>query len=631
MNNNERNRYIENMDLEIAIEEYLSKLDFDKKTEIISSIESQGRITSKPVYAKRSSPHYNSAAMDGILVNSEVTKGASEVKPKVLEEGKDFVYVNTGNPILEGYDSVIMIEDVIDLGEGKVQINKTTYPWEYVRNIGEDIVATEMIIPSGHKIRALDLGAILAGGVEEVEVYKKPKVGIMPTGSEIVRSVSTEESGQITDTNSFMLSGCVIDAGGVPKRYDPTPDDYELLKKRIQEAVEENDMLLINAGSSAGSKDYTAKIIDELGERIIHGIAVKPGKPTILGKIDGKAVIGIPGYPVSAFIAFDSFAKPIIMRLSGEKDLNEYLDAVLSKRIHSSLKNKELVRMNLGKVDDRLIATPISGGAGSTTSLVRADGIGEVPRNVEGMESGELIRVKLLKKLEEIENTLVSIGSHDLIMDVIADKMSLSSAHVGSMGGIISIRKKEAHLAPVHLLDEETGIYNISYVKKYIPNENTVIIKGVQRIQGFIVPKGNPKNIQSFEDLVRDDVVFINRQRGSGTRVLLDYKLKEEGIDSSNIKGYDLEYNTHMDIAQGVKSGNADVGLGVYSAAHALDLDFIEVAYEDYDFLIYEKSLEDARIKRFLEIIESDEFKAQLESMGGYRLERTGEIIRVNK
>ncbi len=627
----ERNRYIENMDLEIAIEEYLSKLDFDKDTEKIPSFEAQGRITSKPVFAKRSSPHYNSAAMDGILVNSEVTKGASEVKPKILEEGKDFVYVNTGNPILDGYDSVIMIEDVIDLGDGKVQINKTTYPWEYVRNIGEDIVATEMILPSGHKIRALDLGAILAGGVEEVEVYKKPKVGIMPTGSEIVKSVSTEESGQITDTNSFMLSGCVIDAGGVPKRYDPTPDEYELLKKRIQEAVSENDMLLINAGSSAGSKDYTAKIIDELGERIIHGIAVKPGKPTILGKIDGKAVIGIPGYPVSAFIAFDSFAKPIIMRLSGEKDRQEYLDAVLSKRIHSSLKNKELVRMNLGKVDDRLIATPISGGAGSTTSLVRADGIGEVPRNVEGMESGEKIRVKLLKKLEEIENTLVSIGSHDLIMDVIADKLELSSAHVGSMGGIISIRKKEAHIAPIHLLDEETGIYNISYVKKYIPNENTVIIKGVQRIQGFIVPKGNPKNIKTFEDLTRDDVVFINRQRGSGTRVLLDYKLKEGNIDSSNIKGYDLEYNTHMDIAQGVKSGNADVGLGVYSAAHALDLDFVEVAYEDYDFLIYEKSLEDSRIKKFIEIIESDQFKTQLESMGGYRLERTGEIIRVNK
>lgn len=627
----ERNRYIENMDLEIAIEEYLSKLDFDKDTEKIPSFEAQGRITSKPVFAKRSSPHYNSAAMDGILVNSEVTKGASEVKPKILEEGKDFVYVNTGNSILDGYDSVIMIEDVIDLGDGKVQINKTTYPWEYVRNIGEDIVATEMILPSGHKIRALDLGAILAGGVEEVEVYKKPKVGIMPTGSEIVKSVSTEESGQITDTNSFMLSGCVIDSGGVPKRYDPTPDEYELLKKRIQEAVDENDMLLINAGSSAGSKDYTAKIIDELGERIIHGIAVKPGKPTILGKIDGKAVIGIPGYPVSAFIAFDSFAKPIIMRLSGEKDRQEYLDAVLSKRIHSSLKNKELVRMNLGKVDDRLIATPISGGAGSTTSLVRADGIGEVPRNVEGMESGEKIRVKLLKKLEEIENTLVSIGSHDLIMDVIADKLELSSAHVGSMGGIISIRKKEAHIAPIHLLDEETGIYNISYVKKYIPNENTVIIKGVQRIQGFIVPKGNPKNIKTFEDLTRDDVVFINRQRGSGTRVLLDYKLKEGNIDSSNIKGYDLEYNTHMDIAQGVKSGNADVGLGVYSAAHALDLDFVEVAYEDYDFLIYEKSLEDSRIKKFIEIIESDQFKTQLESMGGYRLERTGEIIRVNK
>lgn len=627
----DRNRYIENMDLEKAIEEYLSKLDFDKKTEIVSSVDSQGRITSKPIFAKRSSPHYNSAAMDGILVNSENTIGASETNPVILEEGKDFVYINTGNPILKGYDSVIMIEEVIDLGEGKVQINKSAYPWEYVRSIGEDIVATEMILPTGHKIRALDLSAILSGGVEEIEVYKKPRVGIMPTGSEIVKSVSTEESGKITDTNSFMLAGCISDCGGIAKRYDPTPDDYELLKSRIIQGVKENDILLINAGSSAGSRDYTAKAIDELGERIIHGIAIKPGKPTILGKIDGKAVIGIPGYPVSAYIAFDSFAKPVILRLSGEKDRVEYLNAVLSKRIYSSLKNKELVRVNLGKVNDKLIATPISGGAGSTTSLVRADGIGEVPRNIEGMESGEIIRVKLLKKLEEIENTLVSIGSHDLIMDLIADKVQLSSAHVGSMGGILAIRKKEAHIAPIHLLDESTGVYNISYVKKYIPNENTAIIKGVQRIQGFIVPKGNPKNIQNFDDLTREDVVFINRQRGSGTRVLLDYELKKEGISSSDIKGYDLEYNTHMDIAQGVKSGNADVGLGVYSAANALGLDFVEVAFEDYDFLVYEELLNDERIEKFIDIIKSDDFKSELESMGGYKFERTGEIIRVNE
>ncbi|MDO5707295.1 MAG: molybdopterin biosynthesis protein [Andreesenia angusta] len=625
----DRNRYIDNMDIEIAIDKYINEIDFTKNTEKISSIEAQGRITSKPVFAKKSSPHYNSAAMDGIIVNSEKTKGASEMNPKILKEGEDFLYINTGNPILEGYDSVIMIEDVIELGDGRVQINQSTHPWQYVRNIGEDIVATEMILPTNHKIRALDLGAIISGGVEEVEVYKKPKVGIIPTGSEIVEDITIEESGKITDTNSFMLAGSVIDCGGIPKRYNPIPDEYDKLKSGIDSASKENDLLLIIAGSSAGSKDYTSRIIDELGEKIIHGIAVKPGKPTILGKVNGKPVIGIPGYPVSAYIAFDSFAKPILLRFSGEKERVEYVDAILSKRVYSSLKNKELIRMNIGKVDTKLIATPISGGAGSTTSLVRADGIGEVPRNLEGMESGEIIRVKLLKNIEEIEEKLVSIGSHDLIIDIISDKISLSSAHVGSMGGIISMRKKEAHIAPIHLLDENSGIYNISYVKRYIPNENTVIIKGVQRIQGFIVPKGNPKNIQNFEDLLRDDVVFINRQRGSGTRVLLDYKLKEKNIDAESIKGYDLEYNTHMDIAQGVKSGNADVGLGVYSAAKALGLDFIEVAYEDYDFLIYEKSLEDKRVKKFINIIKSEEFKKQLEQMGGYRLLNTGEIIKV--
>lgn len=623
------NRYIENMDIEIAINKYLNEIEIDKNTEIISTEKSQGRITSSPIFAKKSSPHYNSAAMDGILVNSDITKGASETNPKILEKEKDYIYINTGNPILEGYDAVIMIEDVIEIEKNKVQINKSAHPWQYIRSIGEDIVATEMILPSNHKIRSLDIGAIMAGGVENIEVFKKPKVGIIPTGSEIVKNINTEEKGKITDTNSFMLAGSVIDCGGIPNRYCPVPDIYEELKERIKIASEENDIVLIIAGSSAGSKDYTSRIIEELGEKIIHGIAIKPGKPTILGKINGKAVIGIPGYPVSAYIAFDSFAKPIILRISGEKEENEYVNAILSKRINSSLKNKELLRMSLGKVENKLIATPISGGAGSTTSLVRADGIGEVPRNLEGIESGEIIRVKLLKGIKEIEEKLVSIGSHDLIIDIISDKIALSSAHVGSMGGIISMRKKEAHIAPIHLLDEKNGIYNISYVKRYIPNEKTVIIKGVQRIQGFIVPKGNPKNITGFDDFLREELVFINRQRGSGTRILLDYNLKERNIDSSKIKGYDLEYNTHMDIAQGVKSRNADFGLGVYSAAKALDLDFIEVAYEDYDFLIYEDSLKDHRVQNFIKIIKSEEFKEKLENMGGYRLLRTGEIIKV--
>lgn len=623
-----RNVYIDNIEDEIAIEKYREKLSIVRQREKIAVEDAIGRVTAAPVYARRSSPHYNSAAMDGILVCSKETEGASEVRPVSLKENENFLYVNTGNPIVEGYDSVIMIEDVIECGDGTVKINKSSHPWQYIRNIGEDIIVTEMILPSNHEIRAIDLGALISGGIEQVEVYRKPRVGIIPTGSEIVKSAT--KSGEVTDSNSYVLAGLVKEYGGEPHRIDPVRDEYELLKEKISTEVDRNDILIINAGSSAGTKDYTKSVIEELGEVVVHGIAVKPGKPTILGIIRGKAVLGVPGYPVSSYIAFETFAKPILLDYSGKVADPKEVEAILSRRIHSSLKHKELLRMSLGVVGDKLIATPIAGGAGSTMSLVKADGIGIVPRNTEGIEAGEKIRVSLLKSYRDIERTLVSIGSHDMVMDIVGDMMKVSSAHVGSLGGIVSMKKKEAHIAPIHLLDEDTGEYNVSYVQKYFPGGGMSLIKGVQRIQGLIVPKGNPKKILSLKDLARQDVVFVNRQRGSGTRIFLDYQLGKENISPENIVGYDLEYNTHMDIAQGVKSGNADVGLGIASAAYALGLDFVELADEEYDFLVYRDSLEDNEVKTFVELLNSEKFKARVSEISGYKTDRLGEIIEIN-
>lgn len=625
-----RNVYIDNIEEDIAIEMYRDRLSIERKTELVSVSEAMGRVTAVAVHAKRSSPHYNSAAMDGILVRSRDTESASEVRPVELREGKDFLYVNTGNPISEGFDSVIMIEDVIDCGEGMVKITKSSHPWQYIRNIGEDIVATEMILPSSHEIRAIDLGALIAGGIEAVEVYSKPVVGIIPTGSEIVKSATTDKEGEITDSNSLMFEGLVKEYGGDPHRVDPVRDEYELLKEKISTEVDRSDILIINAGSSAGTKDYTKSIIEELGEVVVHGIAVKPGKPTILGMIRGKAVVGIPGYPVSSYIAFETFVRPLLLDHSGKSRETNEVEATLSKRVYSSLKHKELIRVSLGVVGGKLIATPISGGAGSTMSLVKADGIGIIPREVEGIEAGGKIAVQLLKPYREIEDTLVSIGSHDMVMDIVGDMMKLSSAHTGSLGGIISMKKKESHIAPIHLLDESTGEYNISYVKKYFPQGGMSIIKGVRRIQGLIVPKGNPKNIASFKDLAREDVVFVNRQRGSGTRILLDYNISTAGIKAEDIEGYDLEYNTHMDIAQAVKSGNADVGLGIASSAYALGLDFVELADEEYDFLAYTDSLEETEIARFIEILGSEEFRKRVKSVPGYKTDRSGEVVEVD-
>lgn len=629
MTDNRENKFIQNEPVEIALKNYLDALDLEAKIEVISIEDALGRITSKAVIAKRSSPSYHSSAMDGIAVSADKTYGASEVNPIILKSEVDFEYVNTGNPLSADKDAVIMIEDVFIDEEGNGKIIKSTYPWENIRTVGEDIVKGELIIPSKHKIRPLDLGSLLNGGIREVEVYKKVKVGILPTGDEIVQSEDFVGVGKIIDSNSRVFRGLIEEIGGIGKIYSVCKDEENSLKDAIKLALEENDFLIINAGSSAGKKDFTRNIIEKLGQVISHGVAMKPGKPTILGKIDNKVVIGIPGYPVSSYVSFKTFAEPILSILSGIKIKKDNIEAVLSKKIVSSLKYKEIVRMTLGEVNNNWIATPLTRGAGATMSLVKADALLEIPREVEGVEAGNLVKMELLKDLDTIKERVLVIGSHDLILDYMADLMPLSSAHVGSFGGILALKKEQCHLAPIHLLNEKTGDYNTHLLNEHFEKDTVSLIKGVKRLQGFIVKKGNPKNIKSFEDLLRADVSFVNRQRGAGTRQLLDYNLKKLDLDIEKIKGYDREFNTHMAVAVAVQSDSADVALGIYSASQAMDLDFVELIYEEYDFAVFNKNLEDERVRNFIRILKSQELKTKLEEIGGYSLDDIGEIIKI--
>lgn len=597
--------------------------------------DSLGRVTAEAVHAKLSSPFYHAAAMDGYAVRFHETFGASETSPLLLRLEAQARAVNTGDPLPEGFNAVIMIEDV-SLQDACIQICEPATPYQHVRTVGEDIVQTELILPGNHRIRPIDIAAMLASGNAAVSVRKKPRVAIIPTGNEIVDPGARMRPGNIIDSNSFMIGSLVQQWGGMYERMPVVSDIKDQLKETLRASVGRSDLVVVIAGASAGTRDFTPNAIGELGTIFAHGVCIKPGKPVLLGMIDETPVIGLPGYPVAAYLSFELFGRLVINHLLMLPDQRPtVLKAYLSRPVSSPLGHEEFLRVKVGKVAERFVATPVGRGAGAIMTLQRADGIVQIPAMSEGIAPDSEIDVMLIRDREEIANTVVCIGSHDNALDALANSLkmryprfSLSSAHVGSMGGIMAIRKSEAHVAGTHLLDEESGEYNIPYIRKFLKDIPLRVFNLVYRQQGLIVKKGNPRRIQGIDDLASRDIVFINRQPGSGTRLLTDKCLRERGIDPGLIKGYDKEEYTHMGVASAVLSGAADAGMGILTAAIALGLEFIPVATERYDLIIRRDNLELPMIGALLNIIQTDkQFREMVHSLGGYDVTDMGHLI----
>ncbi|MHB1654280.1 MAG: molybdopterin biosynthesis protein [Desulfitobacteriaceae bacterium] len=594
-----------------------------------------GRITGETVHARRSSPHYPAAAMDGYAVRAEETFGLNERQPRWFKMDTEAIAVDTGDPMPARMDAVVMLEDVLVLKEEEILLQEAVVPWSNVRSVGEDIVEGEIILPINHRLRPQDLGALLAAGVRDILVRRRPRVGILPTGDEIRSPDQDLMVGEIVDSNSTVLSALVEEWGGVSTVWPIVPDQLKLLEEAILEMATSQDILVIIAGSSRGRDDYTATLIEKFGRLYVHGVAIKPGKPVLLGEVQGKPVIGIPGYPVSAFLTARLFLEAWVKYLQGlTPGSSPVLDAVLNKKVFSSLGSEEFVRVKVGRVGQRWVAAPISRGAGVTMSLVRADGILRVPRLQEGFHEGQSVRIELLRSLEELEQTLVCIGSHDLTLDLLTSHLktggrqgAVASAHVGSLAGLMALRKGEAHFAGVHLLDPATGEYNRSYLKRLLPGREVALVNLVYRTQGLVVPKGNPLNLRNLGDLANKRIRFVNRQGGSGTRVLFDYLLDRQGISKEKILGYEREEFTHLGVAVAVASGSADVGLAIQSAAISLGLDFIPIGEERYDLAVPQEHLTDPRMQILLEVISTQEFQADVQALGGYDIRDTGKFM----
>lgn len=612
--------------------------------EEVASRKSCGRITSCPVTALLSSPSFHSAAMDGLAVLAEDTFSAADDSPITLHlDNGQAVPINTGHPLPEDKNTVIMIENVLMSDDDRQGIIRApVYPWQNVRKIGEDIVATELLFPTGHRIKPPDMAALLTAGCAQVTVRKQPDITIIPTGTELVdltASGKAPPAGKTIESNSAVLAGLAIQAGALPTVTPIIADDYDTIKKHLLAAVRsDTDMVVINAGSSAGSADYTVRIIEELGEVLVHGVTIMPGKPTILGAIEGKPVVGNPGYPVSAIISFGLFVMPLLARMQGmELPETRHIKALLARDLPSQGGIEEFRRMITGRINDHFVAVSLKKGAGAITTLTRANSMLRIAASSEGETKGSEVDIELLRPLPEIEKTILCTGSHDLCLDLLHDFLKkgspaypLASTHVGSLSGIMAVKASMTHIAGSHLLDPETGTYNISYLNRYLPNRDIALITLVHRQQGFMVHPGNPKNIQETSDLLQHDVTFINRQAGSGTRVLLDYQLDKNNLDADEIYDYDHEEYTHMAVAVAVLSGKADAGLGIMAAARALKLDFIPVVEERYDLIIPAEFLELPGIRQLLATIETAEFKEAVEKMGGYSTRETGRRVAVN-
>lgn len=613
-----------------------------------------GRVTTEPIWAEISSPHYHASAMDGFAVRAVATNGAMPSAPVTLYTGPEAQYVDTGDPLPEWANAVIPIENVESLDEHdqitteirkpkSIRVRAAVTPWSHVRPLGEDIVATQLVLPAGHVLRPADLGAIAASGHQTIRVACKPKVAILPTGTELVPIGSKLKSGDILEYNSLVLASQIKQMGGDPTRYPITKDDFDLICQRVAEAAQTHDLVLLNAGSSAGAEDFSSRVVEKLGTLLVHGVAVRPGHPVILGMVDRGVtsqsparqipIVGVPGYPVSAALTIDIFVESLIARWLGRRPLELPLEtATLTRKLVSPAGDDDFVRVVVGKVGDKLLAAPLSRGAGVITSLVQADGLALVPSGTQGMEAGEKIQVRMYRNRSEIDKTILAIGSHDLTLDLIAQFLAehdrrLASANVGSQGGLVALRRGEAHIAGSHLLDPQDGTYNISYIRQYMPSIPVKVVALVGRDQGLIVKKGNPKGIKSLKDLTNPEIQFVNRQRGAGTRVLLDYHLNLMSISKDSIAGYNQEEYTHLGIASAVASGRADCGLGVAAAAQALDLEFISLFQERYDLVIPKQFADGELLTPLFDLLMDARFREAVSKLKGYDVSVMGTLI----
>lgn len=592
------------------------------RTEIVHVTQALGRVVAKPAYARYSVPEVNLAAMDGIAVKSQDTRCASGKNPITVS---DFARVNTGNIIPPRFDAVIMIEDTTSDGD-RFQIQKSALPWQHVRPAGEDIREGRLVLPKGHEIRAFDIGALATYGVVELEV-NTANVGIIPTGSELVPLGVRPAPGQVVESNTVMAQVLLTSLGAHCTRLPIVPDEPELIKEALCTAARDNDLVLISAGSSAGTRDYTAGAIADVGELIFHGVAVKPGKPMMLGKINGKPVIGLPGYPPAAQAVLREFAIPLLEHWGLAPLTNYSVRVKLATPLSSDPGFDEFVPVSVGRINNQYWGMARSRGIVVQMSTVRSNGYTHIPPQVEGYDAGHELDVFLTTDPANIERTLIFSGAIDPVLEELGNiahdqGLFIHTGSAGNTGAVLSLKRNSCHAAPMSL-SAFSHIKDCIFLEPYLNSMDLVFVNIATQEQGIISSKE-----VSLDAL--DTIRWINSRRDTAARILFDSLLLSHNLLPSKIQGYDNEVSVPGAVAAAVRTGHADAGICSKALAESHELMFLPVAQEQYELVMRREMLSDPRIVTLISLIKSPGFKAHLDRSGAYCTTKTGHIRSVS-
>lgn len=621
-----------------------------------------GKVLAEDVTSTIDVPGFDRSTMDGYVVKAQDTFSANEVKTKILKlvgksepgivptmtlnEGETSE-ISTGAPIPVGASAVVMVEFTKTSGN-EVEISRSVTPGENVMAAGSDIMAGEVVLRRSQIITSREIAIMAAIGRKNVIVIGSPKVAILSTGNELIPPGSELSRMKIFDINAYSIAAAVYESGGTPIMLGIVPDDEVEIRNILKRAVESADLVLTSGSTSAGSRDLIPQIISSIeGSQIIaNGLAVKPGKPALVAIVAGKPLFALPGNPTSALMVFYELVKPTIRRLSGIRfDVHmPSVDARLAFKTISVRGKQELVPVHIVKEEcGNYLAYPALAGSGAITSLALADGFVRVSSDRDVIVEGETVQVHLFNQNIRPSDFLI-VGSHcvgiDILLTVISEKTRSvlgKIINVGSMGGLQALKRGEADLAGIHLLDENSGDYNTPFIKRFDLENKIILVRGYVREQGFMTRKDSTKKVNDFSDLLNPEISFINRNRGSGTRILIDMclgyvaKKKNKPLQElvKKINGYDLEAKSHSAVASAVSQGKVDVGFGIRTVAEQNGLDFGSHSFERFDFAINKNRINKKSIQVFLEILRSKEFGNKLKDLApGLSVDiETGKLI----